>query len=115
MTATKLPDGRILEHPDWMKVKIEALKGAGKARVCWLYAKPNDESFGSSVDVTRDKPSVASRRVEQAVAALMGEIESSRDGCGASRLGATPRIGRESRGYSRPPIAPASPAPRGAG
>jgi hypothetical protein len=80
MTTTKLPDGRILEHPDWLAVKLKEVKGAGKARVCWLYAKPDEESFGLTVDVGRDNPTVASLRVEQAVAVLLREIESSRGG-----------------------------------
>ena len=82
MSTTKLPDGRILEHPDWLKIKPKEVKGAGKARVCWLYAKPGDESFGLSVDVSRDKPNLASLRVEEAVAVLLSEIESSRGGDG---------------------------------
>ena len=79
MTTTKLPDGRILEHPDWLKIKVQECKaGARRAKLCWLYANPGHESFGMSVDVTLDKPSAASLRVEQAVAVLLKEIESSR-------------------------------------
>ena len=80
MTMTKLPDGRSIEHPDWLMINLREVKGARREKLCWLYAKPDDESFGLSVDVTWDKPNVASRRVEQAIVALLREIEASRDG-----------------------------------